>query len=87
MVKRRPSWMLMKDEILLEYLQETGAAFNPDLLYHNLVELGEFEISKRTIRRRLHRLLEEGMVERTNDNKGYYVISKKGREFLEDDDK
>jgi predicted transcriptional regulator len=72
----------MKDVYILRFFNETGAAVNVDVAYHNLVEVGEFEFSKATVSRRVRKLYQEGYLERTDEPRGYYRISDEGREFL-----
>ena len=78
-----PHWFKMKDRYILKYLEETGVAFTPTQLHHNMVERGDFDVSESTIKRRLWKLRDSGLVEYSDESRGFYKISEKGRAVLE----
>lgn len=72
-----------RDEAILRFLAEKDIALPPTPLYENL-RLKGATFSHRTTRRRLKQLEEAGYVEKILDEKGYYQITEKGREWLEE---
>lgn len=70
-----------RDDAILEFLAEKDIALPPTPLYENLRREG-ITFSKRTVRRRLKKLEEEGFIEQVLGEKGYYEISDKGRKYL-----
>lgn len=74
----------MNDLVILEFMQD-GRIWTPAGLHRNLCEYGEYDFSRRTIKRRMHGLLEEEVIERLDDSAGAYRITEKGLELLEED--
>jgi len=79
---RLPPWMQMNDLIILRFMED-GRVHTPKHIHRNLCEYGEYDYSERTIRRRLHKLLENGYIERLDESAGTYRIIQKGYDFLE----
>ncbi|QCJ47221.1 ArsR family transcriptional regulator [Haloprofundus sp. MHR1] len=78
---RRPrvEWMTRTDDAILEFLLNEGNRplnASPRMIESNI----EFAIS--TIRGRLAKLLEAGLVEYYDEGRGIYRISQKGRAYL-----
>jgi len=76
--------MTGNDDSILEFLDERDVALSPRGLDINLDREG-IGISYRTINRRLKRLHEEGLVEKADEERGWYAITDKGRKYLEGD--
>ncbi len=74
--------MTGRDDLLLEYLAETGVALNKRGLELNLQREG-YDISYSTIKRRLPRLEEAGLIVVEDDSGPWYRISRKGKQYLE----
>lgn len=91
-MRARVPWMNEVDDAVLEYLQEleteTGhrASLPPTAIWFNLVEqLGVLDRSQNTISRRLNVLSEAGLLEKTDETRGYYRLTDHGVAYLEGD--
>jgi predicted transcriptional regulator len=73
------SWMTKSDDAILELLLDTAIALPPAVIAFNTV------VSHPTVRRRLPKLLEHGLVRKADEDKGYYEITEKGRQYLAGD--
>jgi len=80
-MRPRVSWMTGNDDSILEYLSEKEVALPPRGLDINLEREG-ISISYRTINRRLKKLHSNGLVEKIDEDTGYYAITDKGRRYL-----
>ena len=85
------SWMSDVDRLILEWLDETGIAAPPKVIYLNLVdEYGDEEMASFSqINRRIRDPLpKHGLVERAHEDRaqGYYRITELGRRYLHDSD-
>ena len=80
-MRPRVSWMTGNDDSILEYLEEHEVALPPRGLEINL-EREQIGISYRTINRRLKQLQEKGLVEKIDEQSGYYAITEKGSAYL-----
>lgn len=80
-MRPRVAWMTGNDDSILEFLGERDVALSPRGLDINLEREG-IAISYRTINRRLKQLHEKGLVEKVNEDRGWYVISDKGQKYL-----
>ncbi|WP_455448138.1 PadR family transcriptional regulator [Natrinema thermotolerans] len=76
--------MTGNDDSILEFLHDHDVALPPTGLEINLDREG-VSVSYSTIHRRLQKLQDKGLVEKANDQKGYYAITDKGRAYLEGD--
>jgi DNA-binding PadR family transcriptional regulator len=76
--------MTGRDDIILEYLAETGTALNKRGLEINL-DLEGYDISYSTIKRRLPKLEDAGLIEVADSSGPWYAISEKGEAYLEGD--
>ncbi|WP_306059294.1 transcriptional regulator [Natronococcus wangiae] len=89
-MRARVSWMNEADDAILEYLQEleTDAghriSLSPTAVWHNIVdELGVLDRSQNTISRRMNVLSDAGLLEKTDEKRGYYRITNTGIAYLE----
>ncbi|WP_235847869.1 PadR family transcriptional regulator [Natronorubrum thiooxidans] len=76
--------MTGNDDSILEFLHEREVTLPPTGLEINLEREG-ISISYSTIHRRLQKLQEKGLVKKIDEQKGYYAITDKGRDYLEGD--
>jgi len=76
--------MTARDDIILEYLAETGVSLNKRGLEVNLRGEG-YDISYSTIKRRLPKLEEAGLIEVVRESGPWYRITDSGREYLDGD--
>jgi len=74
--------MTGKDDIILEFLSESGAIMNKRGLEINLRHEGS-DISYSTIQRRLLKLQNAGLVEMIVEQGAWYKITEKGIQYLE----
>ena len=77
--------MTGRDDIILEYLADTGVALNKRGLEINLQEAG-YDISYSTIKRRLPRLEDADLIEIVYDSGPWYRITERGKSYLEGDE-
>ncbi len=80
-MRPRVEWMTGNDDSILEYLEEHDVALPPRGLEINL-QREQIGISYRTINRRLKTLQQKGLVDKIDEQSGYYAISDKGRAYL-----
>lgn len=73
-----------KDDIILEYLRDTGVAEPPKVLHFNLIREGA-DHSIDTTRRRLKRLEKSGLVQIVKEKGAYYEITDAGVAYLAGD--
>jgi len=69
------------DDIILEYLHDTGVVLNKRGFEINL-ELEGNEISYSTIKRRLPKLEEAGLIEIVDESGPWYQITERGERYL-----
>lgn len=81
MRRQRAPWMTGSDDKILELLGESGVALNKRGIEVNF-ELGDEEISYSTIKRRLPKFVEAGLVEKVEAKGLYYQITEDGRQYL-----
>jgi len=74
--------MTGRDDIILEFLAESGAAHNKKGIEINLEENAD-RISYSTIQRRLPKLEEAGLVEQVREEGAWYQITDEGASYLE----
>lgn len=77
----QPAWWSEYDEPILEFLAETGAAVPPRVILFNLEYQNIASPHRSTVKRRLSRLTEHGLVKDV-EGAGYYMITEDGRTFL-----
>jgi len=64
------------DDRILELLDETGIILSPGIVSANI------ELTRSHVSRRLSKLAEHELVERTDTGQGHYRITEKGRKYL-----
>jgi len=74
------SWMTKSDPAILEFFAETGVAMPPAVVSYNIDG-----VSHPTVKRRLPVLVENELLEKVDDKRGYYRITELGREYLAGD--
>lgn len=84
MARRRAEWMTGSDDVILEFLQDTGAGHNLRGVANNF-EDRDISISYKTVTRRLPKLKEAGLVRIIPGDGKYYAITEKGEAYLRGD--
>jgi len=74
------SWMTKSDPAILEFFAETGIAMPPAVVSYNISG-----VSHPTVKRRLPILVENGLLQKVDDSKGYYRITDRGESYLAGD--
>lgn len=82
MPRYRANWMTSSDEVILEFLDDTGAAHSFRGTFVNL-EDRNIDLSYNTIYRRLPKLSQAGLVEPIGGEGKYFKITQKGRDYLD----
>ncbi len=77
--------MSENDIPILEFLDERDVALSPKALRHNLDTREDADIPYSTINYRLKQLLNHGMVEKEDEDAGFYGITEKGEQYLAGD--
>lgn len=72
--------MTKSDPAILELFYEAGIAMPPAVVSYNIDG-----VSHPTVKRRLPKLAEHGLLEKVDDSKGYYRITDLGRRYVEGD--
>ena len=72
------SWMTKSDPAILEFFEETGIAMPPAVVSYNIRG-----VSHPTVKRRLPILVDHELLEKVDENRGYYQISDCGVAYLE----
>ncbi|MFC7138464.1 transcriptional regulator [Halosimplex aquaticum] len=73
------------DDAILEFFadQDDGLVLSPALIWFNLHDrLSVIEKSHETVARRMRNLEKRGLLEKVDENKGYYAMNQKGRDYL-----
>lgn len=70
------------DDIILEFLEDSGAILNKRGLEINLEQDG-YEVSYSSLKRHLPQLEEAGLVEKVVEDGSWYEITSKGEQYLE----
>ena len=84
MPRHRANWMTGSDDVILEFLADSGAGHNLQGIANNF-EDRKISISYKTITRRLPKLNEAGLVRVLPGDGTYYVITEKGDAYLRGD--
>lgn len=82
MSRLRAEWMTFSDDIILEFLEDSGAAHNKQGLANNLNHR-DSDISYTTLNRRIPKLHEAGLIEPIPGKGKYYEITEKGEAYLQ----
>ena len=77
--------MTKADDVILEFLEESGAAHNKKGLEINLDLRGE-SVSYSTIQRRITKLEEVGLAREVREEGAWYQITDRGIAYLEGDE-
>lgn len=72
-----------RERLVLEFLDSTGAMFKPRALFDNLREFEGITFGYKTVVRYLEAFEERGLVKQVDD-RSYYRITERGREYLKD---
>lgn len=73
------------DDAVLEFFeaQGEGVALPPTVVWYNLHELLEVvDKSRDTVARRMRQLTDRGLLLKISEERGYYQITPKGRDYL-----
>lgn len=76
-MRPRVSWMTQGDDAILEFFRDKDIAATPAVVAYNI------DFSDGYVRRRMRRLLDEGLLELADDTKAMYTITDRGRQYLE----
>ncbi|NGM69864.1 ArsR family transcriptional regulator [Natronolimnobius sp. AArcel1] len=71
------SWMTKSDPAILEFFEETGIAMPPAVVSYNI-----HGVSHPTVKRRLPVLVEHELLEKVDEDRGYYRVANRGRAYL-----
>ncbi|QCW02596.1 transcriptional regulator [Natrinema pallidum] len=89
-MRARVSWMNEVDDAILEYLRELETeaghriSLPPTAVWYNLVEeLEVLDRSQNTVSRRMNILDQASLLEKTDEDRGYYRITSKGIAYLD----
>jgi len=74
------SWMTKSDPAILEMFEESDLTMPPAVVSYNLDG-----VSHVTVKRRLRKLAEHGLLEKAEEKRGYYRITNRGRAYLAGD--
>jgi len=72
--------MTKSDPAILEFFAETGIAMPPAVVSYNISG-----VSHPTVKRRLPILVENDLLQKVDDSKGYYRITDRGESYLAGD--
>lgn len=81
MPRYRADWMTGSDDLILEFLEDSGAAHNKRGLENNFKDRG-LGVSYTTLNRRLPQLREAGLIKIIPGEGKYYKITEKGEKYL-----
>ncbi|WP_226023203.1 helix-turn-helix domain-containing protein [Halomicrobium salinisoli] len=84
MPRYRAEWMTRSDDVILEFLEDTGAGHNLQGIANNFQDRN-IEISYTTLTRRLPKLEEAGLVRILPGQGKYYAITEEGEAYLRGD--
>lgn len=71
------------DKPILTVLSESGLALRPTSMKYNLETRYDFEVSEPTIYRRLKTMEYAGLIEKEDEDRGYYSITDLGDRLLD----
>ncbi|WP_135855251.1 hypothetical protein [Halorussus salinus] len=84
-MRPRPSWAGKYDDPILEFLADTNAALPPAVVAFNLEWQNIVSPAYSTVKRRMRKLTTHGLLEKVDQEAGYYAITDKGRAYLAGD--
>jgi CTP-dependent riboflavin kinase len=73
------------DDAVLEFFaaQDEGVVLPPTVVWYNLHEcLEAIDKSRDTVARRMRKLTDRGLLSKVSEERGYYRITQKGRDYL-----
>ncbi|WP_084802648.1 transcriptional regulator [Halorientalis sp. IM1011] len=76
------------DDAVLEFFaaQEDGVALPPTVVWYNLHDrLEVIDKSRDTVARRMRKLTDRGLLSKVSEERGYYQMTTKGRDYLAGD--
>ncbi len=73
-----------REQVILQFLAEHELALPLTPIFENLRRNQGITFSKRTVKRRLEALEEDGYVQRLDIGRGYWEITDEGRAYLEE---
>ncbi len=71
-----------REEAILEFMVEHGLALPLTPIYENLKRERDITFSKRTVKRRLESLQEDGYMRRLEIGRGYWEVTDEGRAYV-----
>lgn len=74
------SWMTKSDPAIVEFFGENQIAMPPSVVAYNIEG-----VSHPTVTRRIPILVENGLLEKVEEDRGYYQITERGRAYLAGD--
>jgi hypothetical protein len=80
----QPRWWSDYDEPILKFLADCGAAVPPRVILFNLEYQNLASPHRSTINRRITRLREQDLIKKVDDA-GYYRITGRGRQLIDED--
>lgn len=81
MPRLRADWMTASDDVILEFLEDSGAAHNKQGIANNL-EYRDAGVSYTTLNRRIPKLKKAHLIEEIPGQGSYYEITEKGEAYL-----
>jgi len=84
-MRPRPPWASKYDDPILEFLDAADAALPPAVVTFNLEWHNIASPAYSTVKRRMRRLTEHGLLKKVDEEAGYYAITEKGRSYLAGD--
>jgi len=84
MTRYRADWMTGSDDVILEFLEDSGSGHNYQGIANNFEDRG-IDISYTTLTRRLPKLEDAGLVRILPGKGRYYAITEKGEAYLRGD--
>jgi len=81
MLRGRADWMTGSDDVILEFLKDSGAGHNFQGIANNFEDRG-VSISYKTVTRRVPKLEQVGLVRILPGDGKYYIITERGEAYL-----
>lgn len=87
-MRPRVEGMNAVDDAILEFYQEQEGSIvlPPKIVWYNLHEVRKvIDKTAETVRRRMKKLARRGLLERVEEDRAYYRLTQKGRDYLTGD--
>lgn len=82
-MRPRAPWMTAPDDPILEFFEEKDIEAPPLVVYRNLVvRYSVLDITYNHLKRRMRMLVDQGLLQKIDDTRGHYELSKKGQKYL-----